>query len=151
MITFVVIVQIYNKFLEISICAIVIVEAMAGKIKIEGNNLVFEITSIDEILSFKRTIYVPLEHIVDVSTEKVKWEHFHQSRVLGTAFPGLVKDGIYLTSEGLVFFEMHDLNKCITITLKGEKYKKIVFEVENKEESAKMIIDAIKKTNNKSD
>ncbi len=118
---------------------------MSGKVIMDKDRLVFELHGIDRILAVKRTISVPLKHVVSVSTERVDWNLFKHLRVAGTAIPGVVKDGRFLTSEGLVFFEMHDPDKCITVSLSDEVYKKIVFEVEDKDSAAKMIEDAIKK------
>lgn len=116
---------------------------MGGTIKIENGNLEFEIHGIDEFLSIKRTITIPLEHVVSVSTERVPWQPFKQMKIAGTRLPGVVKDGRFLSSEGLMFFEMHDPDKCITVNLDHETYKKIVFEVEDKDAAAKMINDAL--------
>lgn len=115
---------------------------MTGKIKIDGNNLVFEINGIDIILAIKRTITIPLDHVVSVSTEKVPWAVFQQLKLGGTNVPGIVKDGRYLSSEGFMFFEMHHPDKCITVTLNHELYRKIIFEVEDKA-AAKIINDAL--------
>lgn len=116
---------------------------MSGTVKIEGKNLVFEVHGIDVILSLKRSITIPLEHITSASTDKVPWEPFQQLRVAGTSIPGVIKDGLYLSNEGFLFFEMHNPDKCITVSLNSEKYKKIIFEVEDKESIAKTIRDAI--------
>lgn len=108
-----------------------------GTVKIEGDNLVFEIHGFDEILSLKRTISVPLEHVTSVSTERVPWKAFQQLRVGGTGLPGVAKDGRFMTSDGsLSFFEMHHPDKCITVNLDHETYKQIVFEVDDKEAAA---------------
>jgi hypothetical protein len=116
---------------------------MVGTVKIEDGNLIFELHGIDEILSIKRSISVPLKHVLSVSTVKVPWQPFRQLRIAGASLPGLVKDGRFLSSDGIMFFEMHDPNKCITVSLDHERYKKIVFEVDNKEETAKKINAAI--------
>jgi hypothetical protein len=116
---------------------------VTGKIEIDGKNLVFEIKGIDVILAIRRTITIPLDHVVSVSTEKVPWAVFQQLKLGGTNVPGIVKDGTYLTGDGLMFFEMHHPDKCITVTLNHETYKKIIFEVEDKEATAKIINDAI--------
>jgi len=118
---------------------------MSGTVKVEGKNIVFEIQGVDVILAFKRSITIPLEHVVSVSTDKVPWEPFQQLKVAGTALPGVIKDGFFLSSDGLLFFEMHHPDKCITVTLNNEKYKKIIFEVQDKESVAKTIRDAISK------
>jgi len=118
-------------------------ESMSSTVKIEGKNIIFEIHGVDVILALKRTITIPLEHIVSVSTDKVPWEPFQQLKVAGTSFPGVIKDGLYLSNDGLLFFEMHHPDKCITVSLNNEKYKKIIFEVQDKESVAKTIRDAI--------
>ena len=116
---------------------------MSGSVKIEGRNIVFEIHGIDTILALKRSITIPLEHVISVSTDKVPWNPFQQLKVAGTSFPGIIKDGLYLSNDGLLFFEMHHPDKCITVSLNNEKYKKIIFEVYDKEYVAKSIKDAI--------
>jgi hypothetical protein len=116
---------------------------MAGTVRIENSDLVFELHGVDEFLSIKRSIKIPLDHVLSVSTERVPWKPFKQLRIAGASLPGVVKDGRFLSSDGLMFFEMHDPDKCITISLDHELYKKIVFEVEDKEAAAKKINDAI--------
>jgi hypothetical protein len=120
------------------------VTKMVGTVKIENGNLVFELHGVDEFLSIKRSISVPLQHVVSVSTERVPWQPFKQLRVAGTSLPGVIKDGRFLSSDGMMFFEMHDPDKCVTVSLDHERYKKIVFEVEDKEATAKQINDALK-------
>jgi hypothetical protein len=117
---------------------------MSGNLKIEDENLVFELHGIDKILSIKRSITVPLEHVVSVSTERVTLQPKLQLKLVGARLPGVIKDGRFLTSDGMMFFEMHDPDKCVTVTLNHEDYKKIVFEVDDKEAAAKQINDAIK-------
>ncbi len=116
---------------------------MSGTVRIDGDDLVFEIHGVDEILSIKRSISVPLEHVQSVSTDDPGWAFLRQVKVGGANFPGVVKDGRFLSGEGYMFFEMHDPDKCITVSLDHEVYKKIVFEVEDKEAAAKMIDGAL--------
>lgn len=118
---------------------------MSGTIKIEGDNLVFEIHGIDVILSIRRTISIPLNHVMSVSTDNVPWKPLQQLKVAGTSLPGVIKDGMFLSTEGLLFFEMHDTTKCITVTLNHEKFKKIILEVQDKDHAAQVIRDAISK------
>ncbi|SMH71677.1 hypothetical protein [Candidatus Nitrosotalea okcheonensis] len=117
---------------------------MTGTIKIEGKNLVFEIHGIDIILAIRKSVTIPLDHISSVSTNVVvSWEPFQQLKIAGASLPGVVKDGMFLSKDGLLFFEMHNPEKCITVSLNNEKYKKIIFEVQDKESTAKIIRDAI--------
>jgi hypothetical protein len=117
---------------------------LVGTVTIEDGNLVFELHGVDEFLSIKRSISVPLQHVVSVSTERVPWQPFKQMKIAGTSLPGVIKDGRFLSSDGMMFFGMHDPDKCVTVSLDHERYKKIVFEVEDKEATAKQINDALK-------
>lgn len=116
---------------------------MPGKISIEGENLVFEIHGLDEFLSLKRRIEIPLKYILSVSTNTVPWINLGEIRVAGTGLPGVVKDGRYHSSEGWIFYEVHDPNKCVTVELDHPSYKRIVFQVEDKEKTADLIRAAV--------
>jgi hypothetical protein len=104
----------------------------AGTVTIENSDPVFELHGVDEFLSLKRSIRIPLDHVVSVSTERVPWKPFKQLRVVGAFLPGVVKDERFLSSDGLMFFEMHDPDKCITANLDHERYKKIVLKLMTK-------------------
>lgn len=118
-------------------------DAVGGTIRIEGDRLVFELHGVDEIFAVKRTISVPLEHVVSASTDPVGWQVFQQLKVGGTSLLGAIKDGRFLGPGGMMFFEMHDPDKCVTVNLDHETYKKVVFEVDDKQGTAMMIRDAL--------
>ena len=120
-----------------------LVSELSGTVKIEDDNVVLEIHGIDEILSIKRSIHIPLKHILSVSTETIPWNVFKNMKLAGTDIPHVVKDGRFLSKEGMMFFEMHDPESCITINLDHERYKKVVFQVEDKESAATMIENAL--------
>ena len=117
---------------------------LSGTVSIENDEVVLELHGVDEILSIKRSMHIPLNKIVSVSTEEVSWGVFKTIKVAGTDLPGHYKDGrFYVPHEGLVFFEMHHPDKCITINLDHERYKQVIFEVDDKESAATLIRNAI--------
>jgi hypothetical protein len=116
---------------------------MAGTIRIEGDKLIFELHGVDQILAIKRSISVPLAHVTSVSTDDVPWTVFQQLRIVGTSLPGVVRDGRFIGQDGMMFFEMHHPDRCITVSLDHDTYKKIVFEVDDKEAAAQMIRGAL--------
>ena len=115
---------------------------MSGEIKIEEEFLVFELHGSDAIESLKRHIRIPLDHILSVSTDKVPWIG-PGIRIMGTSLPGIVKAGTFISKEGFMFYDVHNPNKCITLALTEEKYKKIIFQVPDKNKTAEMIKKAI--------
>jgi hypothetical protein len=116
---------------------------MAGKIDIENDNLIFTLTGVDKVLALKSKLTIPLKRVKSVSTATADWNYFKMLKVAGTKIPKVVVDGRFLSKEGLLFYEMHDPNKCITVELENEKYKKVIFEVPDKETTAKMIQEAL--------
>ena len=118
---------------------------MTGKIDIENDNLVFTLTGIDKVLALKSKLAIPLNHVKSVSTEKADWNYFKMVKVMATRVPEIVADGTFVSKEGFLFYEMHDPDKCITVELENEKYKKVVFQVSDKESAAKIIQDALDK------
>lgn len=63
-------------------------------------------------------------------------------KVVGVRIPEMVVGGIFLSKEGLLFYEIQDLDKCITVELKNAKYRKIISEVSDRRPT-KMIHDAL--------
>jgi len=117
---------------------------LSGTVSIENDEVVLELHGVDEILSIKRSMHIPLKNIVSVSTEDVSWGVFKTIKVAGTDLPGHYKDGrFYVPHDGLVFFEMHHPDKCITINTDHERYKQIIFEVDDKESAAMLINNAL--------
>ncbi len=116
---------------------------MAGTIRIEGDDVVLDLHGVDEFLSFKRSIHIPLKHIKSVSTDTPSWDEFNAWKLIGAYLPHVVMDGLFLSKEGKLFFEMHHPEKCITLTLDHESYKEIIFEVDDKESAALLIENAI--------
>ncbi|MDA4121994.1 MAG: hypothetical protein OK456_02295 [Thaumarchaeota archaeon] len=114
---------------------------MSGTITVDGDNLVFEFHGVDRIFTFRHSITVPISHVVDVSTDRVPW--ISGMRAFGTGIPGVVKDGEYIDKDGSAFYEVHDPDKCVTITLKDDKHKRFVVQVEDKESAALIIRNAI--------
>ena len=116
---------------------------MVGKIEIDGENVVFTLLGVDKVLALKSKLVVPIKHIRSVSTEKADWNTFKMVRVAGSGLLGVVKDGTFASPDGLLFYEMRDPDKCITVELENEDYRKVVFEVKNKEAAADTIREAM--------
>jgi len=112
---------------------------MVGTIDIENGKLIFRLTGVDKVLALKSELKVPLTHVKSVLTEKAAWNYFKMLKLAGARLPHVIASGSFVSKDGLLFYDMHDPDKCVTAELVGEKYKKIVFEVEDKEAAANEI------------
>ena len=115
---------------------------MAGTITIEENFVIFRPHGLDKVWALKNELKIPLSHVKDVSTEKQDWALFKQLKMGGTGLPGVIKAGRWLGKEGFLFYDMHNLDNCVTVSTQNEFYTKIILEVEDKEAAAKRISEA---------
>jgi len=90
----------------------------------------------------KNNLRIPLSCVKSVSTVPVKWLVFTPKA--GTNFPGLIMAGTFFRREGITFYYVKDLNKCLTISLQNHRYSKIVIQVEQRDILALNIRKAVK-------
>ena len=90
----------------------------------------------------KNNFRIPLSCVKSVSTVPAKWLIFTPKA--GTNFPGLIMAGTFFRREGITFYYVKDLKKCITLSLQNHRYIKIVIQVEQKDDLALKIRSAVK-------
>lgn len=99
-------------------------------ITIEGDKVRFQVEGWDKLWAFKSEITIPLAHITEVRLDPESargW--FHGIRIPGTQIPGLITAGTFLSTEGFLFYDVHDPENTIVIELAHEHYKRLVIEV----------------------
>ncbi len=110
--------------------------------RIEEDSLVIEPEGkVSKFASLKRRMEIPLSSIRSVSTEKVK--DIKGTRIGGTAIPPHFAGHFYDFTNGRIFYALSDREKCVTIETDGFTYQKVVVQVEDKEQTAGMIRQAI--------
>jgi len=113
------------------------------RIEIAEGRLKIEILGWDKLWSFKSRFDIPLENVVcvrgsdDAPTGGI--------RVCGTGFPGVISAGRYYQQGQWVFWDVHDKERAIVIDLQNEDYATLVLEVEDPDETARLIIRALKR------
>jgi hypothetical protein len=95
-----------------------------------------------KFLALKNNLRIPLSCVKSVSIIPVKWLLFTPKA--GTNFPGLIMAGTFFRREGITFYYVRDLKKCITLSLQNHRYTKIVIQVEQKDYLASKIRKAVK-------
>ena len=116
-------------------------------ISVEGDRVRFEVEGWDKVWALKSQLEIPLEHIqsvrVDPEAARGWWHGF---RLPGTQIPGVITAGTFFTtSEGFVFYDVHDPDNTIVLELTHEQYKRLVVEVENPTDAVAMLQSAIAK------
>lgn len=112
---------------------------MARKIELNETEIVIHFTGLTSAAALQRKLIIPYQSITKVTIEDYQpsWLAFR----IGTAIPGFdIYEGKFYKSGEWHFLSYENRDKVITIDLEGHDYKKVVFEVENPEETQKAII-----------
>ena len=108
---------------------------------IEGNLLVIEPRGMwSKLASLRRKVTVPLQAITSVSTESAKIKGW---KLAGTDFSPHFAGVFYDFHNGRIFYALSNADKCVTLKLHGFKYSEVVVQVEDKEQTAGMIRQAL--------
>ena len=115
------------------------------QIRDEDNTLVISMTTIkDKIASFTTRLEIPLSKIEGVSTEPAQINYLHTLRTFGTSVPPSYLAGrFYEIGRGKEFFLLGNKNRCITLSIKNFKFKRVIVEVSDKQAVAEMIRDRL--------
>jgi hypothetical protein len=61
----------------------------------------------------------------------------------GTNIPGVITAGTFLQRGGVVFWDVHNPEKTVVISLRDERYKSLVVEVAHPEAAVRLVSRAI--------
>jgi hypothetical protein len=99
-------------------------------ISIEGDKAVFDVEGIDKLWSLRSRLQIPLAHIRDVRAHPtVARGWWHGLRLLGTNMPGILTAGTFHQDGNNVFWDVHDPERTIVLTIAHEFYDQLIIEV----------------------
>ncbi|MHB8652203.1 MAG: hypothetical protein ACYC8S_03675 [Minisyncoccota bacterium] len=99
---------------------------------IEQSNLTINVEGADKIWALKSYLTIPLLHIARVEyNPEVARGWWHGIRLPGTYVPGVITAGTFYHHKEWAFWDVHNPEKTIIITLKDERYQKLVIEVKD--------------------
>jgi hypothetical protein len=109
-------------------------------IKIEGDKAIFEVQGWDKLWSLRSRLEIPLSHIKGALVDsKPAMGWFQGLRLAGTELPNIFRAGTFYQQGELVFWDVRVPENTIVIELEHERYKKLIIEVENREQEVKKI------------
>lgn len=115
-------------------------------ISIEGDRVRFDVEGLDKLWSLRSRLEFPLTHIraVEIDPEAARgW--WHGLKLLGSNIPGVLTVGTFYQHGEVVFYDVHDPDGTIVLELEHERYKRLIVEVEDPEQTRKMLEKAIKR------
>jgi hypothetical protein len=115
-------------------------------ISIDGDRVHFDVEGLDKLWSLRSRLDIPLAHVrvvkVDPDAARGWW---HGLKLLGTNIPGFLTVGTFYQHGDVVFYDVHDPDGTIVLELEHETYKRLIVEVEDPEQTKRMIEQAIKR------
>lgn len=114
------------------------------EISIADGIAVFDVHGMDKFWALKSQIQVPLVHITAVTIDpEAARGWWHGLRMPGTQIPGVLTAGTFYQHGRRVFYDVHDTDNTIVISLNHEKFDQLVVEVADPEAEVKKLTSAI--------
>ena len=104
-------------------------------IDLEADRIGVRMSPLDEILALHGTLHIPYRHIRAVAHEPVPEAWWRGIRI-GTNVPGLEVAGTFFAGEGMIFYDFHDPDRCLTFELDHEHYRRVVVQVDKDQDPA---------------
>jgi len=107
-------------------------ESDMAEIEVTGGTLVVHVTGADKIFALKSELVIPLQHVIGVARDEEearRW--YHGIRAPGTQVPGVITAGTFYQHGERVFWDVHHPERAIALSLRDERYAKLVVEVED--------------------
>ena len=105
-------------------------------VSVSDDRAIFEVEGLHKLWSMRSRLEIPLSHItgVEYEPEEVgRW--WHGWKVMGTDMPGVFAAGTFFYHGELVFWDVRDVARTIVVSLADERYKKLIIEVADPEET----------------
>jgi hypothetical protein len=103
-----------------------------ARIALRGDTLVVHVTGAARLLASKSELAIPLEYVLGVARDEDEartW--YHGVRAPGTNLPGVITAGTFYEHGERVFWDVHHPERAIALTLRDERYAKLVVEVDD--------------------
>jgi hypothetical protein len=111
-------------------------------IDVTATHLEVRLSGWDRLWALKGGLSIPLEHVVGAEANP----HLDRSagfRLPGTHWPGAITAGTYRKRGKWWFWNVRKRKRVVLISLRNERYSHLVLEVDDPDETAAMINNAI--------
>lgn len=101
-------------------------------ILIEGGALTVQLGGLARLAAARRDLRVPLAHVTDAYAAPEQhggWlEELRHAHNAGTHFPGILKVGTFMASDGPAFYAVTHLERAVAVELRDERFRRLVIE-----------------------
>jgi hypothetical protein len=109
-------------------------------VSINDQELTLHVEGLDKLLAFKGEVKIALAHIKSVALYHEGFMNFkHATFGIGTIFANKIQAGTFKEDGEKSFWDVHDINKTVVLTLSDDAYSRIIIEVADPGETVKAI------------
>lgn len=113
-------------------------------VNVTDGKLVIRVEGLDKLWALKSSLEIPLEHVAGVRADpEAARGWWHGIKMPGTSIPGVITAGTFIQRDGMVFWDVHDPENTVVISLRDERYKQLVVEVADPEAAVRLVSQAI--------
>lgn len=109
------------------------------RVTADNDHFVFDIVGLHKLWSFKDQIRIPREHIARAHKNIGSLPLWKGLRMPGIHVPFLITAGTYYKRGGKNFWDVVRKRNAIVVELKNDKYKRLIIEVENPDETLSLL------------
>jgi hypothetical protein len=115
-----------------------------AKVEISSDSLTIHVTGADRLFALRSQLQIPLEHVLAAAGDEEEARHwYHGVRAPGTQLPGVITAGTFYEHGERVFWDVHHPEKAIALSLRDERYAKLVVEVEDPQATIAAVNEAL--------
>src|SRR5579863_1621690 len=98
-----------------------------ARIDLSDSTLTVHVTGIDVLLALKSELAVPLAHVTGAKVDReVAREWWKGLKMPGSNIPGVVTAGTFYQQGERIFWDVHDPDQTIVISLAHDRYSALV-------------------------
>ena len=114
-------------------------------LSIAEGKLVLHVHGADKLWAFRSSLEIPIDHIAGIRADpSIARTWWHGVRLPGTSIPGVVTAGTFYEHGQRLFWDVHNPENSIVISLHDERYKALIVEVEDPTAAVKLVTDSIR-------
>lgn len=111
-----------------------------AQVEVTANSLIVNVVGWDKLWALRSQLEIPLAHLVNAEIAgDAAVERWKGWRIGGTSVPGVITAGNFYKDGEWTFWDVHNPEQAIVIHLVGERYARLMIEVENPEETVEAI------------
>ena len=115
-----------------------------ARVDISDTALTVHVTGWDSLWSFKSQLEIPLAHVTHAAVDHEIARRWWQGwRMPGTHIPGVIVAGTFYKDGERVFWDVHDPDRTIVISLAHDEYARLVIQVDDPEATVAAINEAV--------